>query len=103
MKTPSGCILAALLLISDMTLAGTQPADFNKAMKTAQAARRMAQSVDGEWRDVGKLLKLARKAAKKGNYTKALGLTHLAEFQSKAGYSQAMSQKNAGNADYLYN
>ncbi len=97
-----GCTLAALLLASGAALADAK-ADFHKALKAAQEARKMAQSVDGEWRDIGKILKHAKKAAKKGHFKKAIGLAHFAEFQGKMGYSQAMSQKGIGNPDYFYN
>ncbi len=102
MKKMLASTLTALLLISGAALADAK-SDFQKAMKAAREARHMAQSVDGEWRDIGKILKHAKKAASKGNYEKAIGLARFAEFQGKMGYSQAMSQKGIGNPDYFYN
>ncbi len=102
MKKLTLTALASLLLLAGSAFASNQ-GDFQKAMKAAQEARKMAQSVDGEWRDIGKILKHAKKAAKKGDFKTATELARIAEFQGKTGYAQAMSQKGVGNPAYLYN
>ncbi|HFE48439.1 MAG TPA: SoxXA-binding protein [Chromatiaceae bacterium] len=102
MKKLTVTALAAMLLLGGSAFAGKQ-GDFQKAMKAAQEARKMAQSVDGEWRDIGKILKHAQKAAKKGDFETAIKLARVAEFQGKAGYAQAMAEKGVGNPAYLYN
>lgn len=40
--------------------------DYQSALAAARAAQKKAGSVDGEWRDTGKLLKQAEAAAKGG-------------------------------------
>lgn len=74
---------------------------FEKAITSADAARKKAASVGGEWRDTGKLIKKARAAAEKGDYEKAVKLANTAKMQGEAGYQQAMDQKDAGLPSYL--
>jgi hypothetical protein len=52
----------------------------------------MAASVDGEWRDTGKFIKNAKKAAEEGDYAKAIKLANKAESEGNLGYQQAVSQ-----------
>lgn len=81
--------------LSSPALATTQ-AQAKQAIADATAARKKAGSAGGEWRDVGKMLRAAKRAAKKGDHDKAVKLANEAKFQSEAGYTQAMSQKGAG-------
>ncbi len=76
--------------------AEAQMAAFEKAYAEAEALQKKANSVGGEWRDVGKFMKEAKAAAKEGNFDKASKLLAKAKFQSEAGYKQAMEQKGAG-------
>ncbi|HDK38036.1 MAG TPA: SoxXA-binding protein [Thiolapillus brandeum] len=77
-------------------------AQYESALKNAQAAVDKAASVGGEWRDIRwkkskkKYLPSAIKAAEAGDYEKALKLLEIVQFQAEAGYKQAMAQKNAG-------
>jgi PBP1b-binding outer membrane lipoprotein LpoB len=81
--------------------AGKQ-AEYEAALKNAQVAVNKAASVGGEWRDIRwkkskkKYLPSAVKAAKAGDYDKALKLLKIVQFQAEAGYKQAMAQKSAG-------
>ncbi|MGD8310112.1 MAG: hypothetical protein PVG98_11790 [Chromatiales bacterium] len=91
---------------SDDMAASAQPATkagFEKAMADAEAARKAAAAVDGEWRDTGKIMKMAQEKAAEGNYEAAIELARTAEFQGKKGMEQAMEQKGAGNPSYLTN
>jgi len=76
-------------------------AEFAAAMEKADASRKKASSVGGEWRDTGKLIKKAKAAAKKGDYDKALKLANTAYRQGELGYKQAMSQKDVKMSDFI--
>lgn len=75
---------------------------YDKAYKAAVAAVDKAKSVGGEWRDVRwkksktALIPAAEKAAKKGDFGKAIELLEMAKAHGELGYAQAMAQKNAG-------
>jgi hypothetical protein len=83
--------------------AGDDPkaAEFKAAVEKAEAARKKAASVGGEWRDTGKTIKKAKASAEEGDYNKALKLAHDAYRQGELGYKQAMSQKDAGFPSYM--
>ncbi len=74
---------------------------FDKDVAEAKAWKKKAASVGGEWRDTGKMMKKAEKAASEGDYATATKLVKKAKGQWKMGYEQAMAEKNAGNPDYL--
>lgn len=100
--------LAVLLLASvlgNVSCASQPPkpdaASFEEAVTAAEAARKKAASVGGEWRDTGKLIKKARAAAEMGEYAKAVELATTARKQGELGYEQAMGQKNAGIPSYM--
>jgi hypothetical protein len=76
-------------------------ADYEKALAEAKTAQKKAASVDGEWRDVGKLIKDGEAAAAKGDYATAIKHLSMAKFQGYEGYAQAIGQKSAGNPPYL--
>ena len=76
--------------------AEAQMAAFEKTYAEVETLQKKANSVGGEWRDVGKFMKEAKAAAKEGNFDKASKLLAKAKFQSEAGYKQAMEQKGAG-------
>ncbi len=73
----------------------------DQSIAAAEAARKKAASVGGEWRDTGKLIKKARAAAEKGENEKAVKLAKEARKQAELGYQQAMDQKNAGIPAYM--
>jgi len=81
-------------------MAGDQAA-YKAAVATAKAELKKAKSVDGEWRDIGKIMKKADAAAKKGDYKKAMKLVDMATFQAKMGQQQAAEEANVGNPDYM--
>ena len=76
-------------------------AAFEALMAEAKAARATANKAGGEWRDVGKFLKGAAKAAKAGDMKKAMKLAAKAKSQSELGLTQAEAQKSAGHPSYL--
>lgn len=75
---------------------------YKAAHAAASAAIKKAGSVDGQWRDSGKMLKAAEKAAKSGSFYKAKILARKAGVQGQLGYTQAMEEKGTGNPGYLY-
>ncbi len=75
---------------------------YENALKDAKTEKKKAAAVGGEWRDTGKILKKADKAAKKGDYGTAKKLAQKAAFQGRAGQEQAASQVGVGNPGYLY-
>ena len=81
--------------------AGDDAAQFKQAIEKAEAAKKKAASVKGEWRDTGKIIKKAKAAAKKGDYGKAIKLAHTAYRQGELGHQQAVEQKNAGFPSYM--
>jgi uncharacterized protein YceK len=86
------------------TAAGAQPAtqaQFAKAIDDAEAARKAAAAVGGEWRDTGKIIKTAKEKAAQGDYGAAIELARKAELQGRMGMEQAMAEKGAGNPPYL--
>ena len=87
-------------LLAEESAAGD--AEFMQLLSEAKAAREKANSVGGEWRDVGKFLKEADKAAASGDLEKAKKLALKAKHQSEIGYEQAVAQKGkAGHPSYL--
>jgi hypothetical protein len=78
-----------------------QAAEFQAAIEKADAARKKAASVGGEWRDTGKIIKQAQTAAKEGDYTTALKLANDAYRQGELGYQQATAEQNAGFPSYM--
>ena len=96
-------MLAALLAAGCASMGGTQTAQsnnqqqaFERAYTAAIAAVKKAAAVDNEWSPTDKLLKNAHKAAKAGDYAKAIKLADKAKFQGDMAYQQYLSQRNAG-------
>lgn len=87
-------------IISNSALAGDQKAA-QAAVAAAETAQKKAASVEGEWRDTGKIIKQAQTAMKKGNFNEAIELANKAERQGKYGYEQAVSQKELKMPSYL--
>ncbi|VAW61080.1 hypothetical protein MNBD_GAMMA11-3279 [hydrothermal vent metagenome] len=69
---------------------------YQAALSDARASLKTAKSANYEWRDSGKLLKKAAKAAKAGDYETAIKLTRKAERQGKLALAQSRNQANAG-------
>ena len=72
-----------------------------KAIAAAENAQKKAASVDGEWRDTGKIIKKAKAAQSKGDYAQAVKLANKAERQGELGYEQAHSQEKLQIPSYL--
>ncbi len=88
-------IVLGLLVGSTALLAGEMKVDAataSEAIALAEAAQKIADSVNGEWRDTGKFIKNAKKAAEAGDYAKAIRLAKKAESEGNLGYQQAVSQ-----------
>lgn len=100
-KTLLSAAAAAALAISSGAFAASQ-ADFDAAYSAADAELKKAVSMGNAWRDTGKMLKKAKKAAAEGNFAKAISIARDAQFQAQAAQEQAASQANAGNPGYLY-
>lgn len=75
------------------TKSGADDPEFKKLLGEAKEAQKKANSVGGEWRDVGKFLKEAEQAAESGDLDKAKKLANKAKTQCEIGYEQAVSQK----------
>lgn len=95
-------IVAGSLALSGTAL-GAGKADAEAAIAAAVKAQKAAAAVGGEWRDTGKIIKKAKKAAEEGNFGNAAKLAKKAEQQGMLGKDQAMSQADVGNPKYLYN
>ncbi|MES9827506.1 MAG: hypothetical protein ABW201_04510 [Candidatus Thiodiazotropha sp.] len=97
-----------LVWILGSGLATTSMADDASADKVKQLieaadeARKQAASVNGEWRDTGKMIKKAKALLKKGDFVAAAKLANKAAKQGHLGYEQAMSQKDLKMPSYLH-
>ncbi|MGD8514413.1 MAG: LysM peptidoglycan-binding domain-containing protein [Granulosicoccaceae bacterium] len=69
------------------------PSAAEQACDAAEAARKKAKSVGGEWRDTGKIIKKGRAAIKAGDDAKAIKLCNQARRQGEIGYAQALAEK----------
>jgi acyl-CoA reductase-like NAD-dependent aldehyde dehydrogenase len=67
-------------------------ADAAKAIADAKAAQKQANSVGGEWRDTGKMIKKAEDLLSEGKADEAEALAREAEAQGMLGYMQATGQ-----------
>lgn len=85
--------IAVLFTMSTGPLFAASKADFDKAYGAAVATQKKAASVGGEWRDIGKLLKNAKKVANDGDYDRAVKLAKKAKQQGELGHDQAMAQQ----------
>lgn len=87
---------------SPATATSGAEAEYERALAEAEAARKEAAAVGGEWRDTGKLIKQAEQAAAKGDFEQATQLAERAAFQGRMGKQQAAEQAKVGNPSYLY-
>ena len=94
-NTVKTLLLAASLTLASGFQANAIAADMSsaeQAIAAAKDARKQANSVGGEWRDTGKLLKKAEKLLQEGKYAEAVKAAEAAEIQGMLGYMQATSQ-----------
>jgi len=107
MKMLSAAIVAISVTLSGSVMAAAHAgkmneADYNKARTNAVALADKADAVDGEWTSIRfkknkeALIPTADKAAKKGDFSKAVALLKQAQEQALLGMQQAADQKNAG-------
>jgi hypothetical protein len=100
--------VAALLLGASLAPAlAVDAADPNVAkaqqmIEKADAARKQAASVNGEWRDTGKMIKQAKAQLAKGEVVAAMKLAAEAHKQGVLGYQQAVSQRELKMPSYLH-
>ena len=80
--------------------AARQKAD--TAIAEAEAARKKAASVGGEWRDTAKMIAQAESLAKSGGYEEAIALANQAKHQGENGYAQAIAEQGAGFPSYMF-
>ena len=76
-------------------------ATFKAAYTAAAAARKAVGKAGYEWRDTKKMLRQARKLAKKGEYEKAVELSNRAKRQAELGLIQAEEQESSWEAAVL--
>ena len=77
-------------------------AKVQKLIDAAEAARKEAAHVGGEWRDTGKMIKKAKELLGKEDYVAAAKLANEAAKQGHLGYAQAMSQQDLKMPSYLH-
>jgi hypothetical protein len=100
--------IAALLLGASLTpVLAADATDSNVAkaqqmIEKAEAARKQAASVDGEWRDTGKIIDEAKAELAKGQVVTAMKLAAEAHKQGVLGYQQAVSQRELKMPSYLH-
>ena len=94
-KTLTAIALASLLTFS-LSATAANKSDYNKAAASAKAAISKAKAANFEWRDSGKILKAAAKAAKSGNYNKAVKMANKAKRQGDLALAQSKAQAGAG-------
>lgn len=73
----------------------------DQAIAAAEAARKKAASVGGEWRDTFKMIGEAKDLAKTGDFAGAIKLATAAKRQGELGYAQAMAESHAGFPSYM--
>lgn len=92
MKKTSAAIGAFLLMAACATAQAADDKAAQSAISDAKAAAKKAASIGGQWRDTGKIIEKAEKAAAGGDLAKAIKLAKQAKFQAEAGYKQATNQ-----------
>lgn len=88
----SGC---ASNSTSDNPVAATK-ANYNAALEDANKSLKAAALANYIWRDSGKILKKADKAAQKGDFKIAIRLANKAKRQGDMALAQSKEQANAG-------
>jgi hypothetical protein len=73
----------------------------DQAIAAAEAARKKAASVGGEWRDTFNMIGEAKDLAQAGDFAGAIKLARAAQRQGELGYAQAMAETHAGFPSYM--
>ena len=76
-------------------------AEAEAAVAAAEAARKKADSVGGEWRDTAQMIKDAGDLVKAGQFDAAVKLANQARRQGELGYDQAIGEQTAGFPSYM--
>ncbi len=85
----------------DTTVDAGAEKEAEDAIAAAEAARKKASSVRGEWRDTGKLIKDAQELANSGDFAGAVALANRAKRQGEMGYAQAIREQGATFPSYV--
>ncbi len=101
MKLMMMIVLSIILGLAGGAVTAADQTMVDTAIAAADASRKKAASVGGEWRDTGKKIKKARTLAKEGKFAAAVKLANFAERQGKYGYEQAVSQQQMRIPSYL--
>ena len=80
---------------SDSSIEPTK-ANYNSALESANKSLKAAVQANYVWRDSGKILKKADKAAKKGDFATAIKLANKAKRQGDMALAQSKTEANAG-------
>jgi hypothetical protein len=99
-------VAASLLGASLAPVMAADAADPNVAkaqqmIEKAEAARKQAASVDGEWRDTASIIKKAQAKLAEGDVVNAMKLAAQAHKEGVLGYQQAVSQRELKMPSYL--
>jgi rhodanese-related sulfurtransferase len=97
MKLMTKILISFTFFICNALMADEDATSAKSAIDKAESSRQHAASVQGEWRDTGKLIKKAQAAIKMGKFDQAVKLARKAERQGGYGYEQAVSQKSKKN------
>ncbi len=94
MRKPLNNIMlaASIALTSAVFSTSTFAGAADDAIAAAKDAQKQAQSVGGQWRDTGKMIKKAEKLLQEGKSEEAEKVAREAEAQGMLGYMQATSQ-----------
>jgi hypothetical protein len=101
LKKTLAAIAISAFMMSSAAYAGADKKAADDAIAAAKASLKKAAGVGGEWRDSGKMVKTAEKAAADGDFDKAVKQANKAAKQGEMGHAQALTQQGVGNPDYL--
>jgi len=98
----AGIVFSGLIFgLASSIVSAADNTQAQNAIATAEKAQKKAASVDGEWRDTGKIIKKAKAAQSEGKYEQAFKLANKAARQGNLGYEQAYAQKELHIPSYL--
>ncbi len=84
--------IAAIFAVFSTGAFALDKLDVEKSIAAAKDAQKQANSVGGEWRDTGKMIKKAEKLLSEGKLEQADALAREAEAQGMLGYMQSTAQ-----------
>lgn len=98
--------LASVALLASSLIVGCSVGEMGegsaaiKAISAAKSENSTAKSVGYEWRDTGKMIKAAEKAAISGDTAKAVKLANSAKEQATAAIAQSKSEAARFNSNH---